>query len=92
MYYYEIAAKRGHGTSMTVLAMCYEIRKKFKEAFALYYDSVVIKDFKEGYYYLARCYFYGIGCDKDKEKARYWALKAHEYGDEDVDNLLKLMK
>ncbi len=53
----------------------------FPRAFELFKESAE-KGYGESYFWLARCYDGGLGCDKDDRQAVYWYKKAVEYDDD----------
>lgn len=55
----------------------------YDKAFSLFESSCKYEP--NSCYHLSRCYYYGLGCNKDLDKALYWALVSVDYG---IDNAI----
>lgn len=80
IYYYTIAAEKGHTPSMNNLAHTYYTVNGFKDddkAF-FWFNKSAVKGNDGSMNGLGMCYKYGVGCQADIEKALYWLNKAAE--------------
>jgi len=80
IYYYTIAAEKGHTPSMNNLAHTYYSINGFKDddkAFFWFHKSALTAN-DGSMNGLGMCYKYGVGCQADVEKALYWLNKAAE--------------
>lgn len=78
IYYYTIAAEKGHKPSMNNLAHIYYSIDGFKnddKAF-IWFNKGAVKGNENSMNGLGMCYKYGVGCQEDLEKALYWLNKA----------------
>lgn len=55
----------------------------YDKAFSLFESSCKYEP--NSCYHLSRCYYYGLGCNKNLDKALYWALVSVDYG---IDNAI----
>ena len=79
--YYEKAAELGSAMAMSELGKQYlqgtvAVEKDEVKAFELFQKAAELGN-SEGYYWLAMCYQYGSGVEKDFEKAFNYAIKAY---------------
>lgn len=95
-YYYKKSAKQDHPAAIHNIGhaffhgIAYKNGKKIQD-YKLAFENFmkVAEESDETMYYLGTCYQYGLGTNKDWNKARYWYKKAAEQGNDEAKKALK---
>ncbi|MGN0679545.1 MAG: hypothetical protein ACI4JS_07780 [Oscillospiraceae bacterium] len=78
----------GYYESKFFLGVLYTDQKKYSDAFNCYLDAAR-HEHPNAQYELSRCYFDGMGVDRDYKESKYWLQKAIENGVPGLEQALK---